>query len=777
MISNIKATEGLGDSVLKKKIHEGSESIMFGVLQESQYMYPFKSSVREIVSNCLDSITERNNSIKIIKGELKVEDLYIVKEGTEFSGSSFNAEYYDLNWLSTNNMVTILYIDNDTPTRDRIKFIDNGVGLGGKRLINYFSLGYSSKRLSKNQLGSFGLGAKSLLATGVDFYTVTSRYNGREYSFNVFKDHVVAAISKFNDDGTINDLEVFFEGTEDEYSAYYRTTKELNGVTIEAEVKRHRKADYISSIENQLGFIENIELLIADGDMDYTDPVKRTIATEVLFSSPEILVGKSDYYAVPQILLKPGEDSNIKISYGTINFEELEMKKYTGNVSFIMNINEVDVTPSRENVIWNTKTREAIKRMFTTAQNTVSNIIEEKLSDEKTLPDYLTLLSTFKNKESIQGLAELYKIIDTTNISNTFRGFSISKAALELDESAKKDLIFTSTNNLNSYGTAKFTDTTYASALSNEYISKLSTKNASKNVFLYVGGAKYKNLARYIANEFSYSDKNLDIIYIKDELYGQVVAEIGDAGGLDKFLDNAYKKKNYLSVLLGEVVRFSTNPATKSRVFFHDDIDVGKMNNMEKIEEEKAESNRYMSWREKEKASGKVIGNVHSSVMNVYREYLDEYTIGRDAIIYQLGDPFIEAIFRASNSTYLPSNTRLIGFSQDNFKRFYKLPGVRTLTNCLYTIEFGDLAFTKLGEVFLSSSDKSNISNLYNKDPHNKFLHTSVFSYLEDTYKDFKVDLITFDRAVSDKKKSVTKNYIKYLEEEEPCTCDKCKTL
>jgi hypothetical protein len=42
------------------------------------------------------------------------------------------------------------------------------------------------------------------------------------------------------------------------------------------------------------------------------------------------------------------------ISYGTINFESREMKKYTGNVSFILNIN-VDVTPSRENVIWNTK--------------------------------------------------------------------------------------------------------------------------------------------------------------------------------------------------------------------------------------------------------------------------------------------------------------------------------------------------------------------------------------------------------------------------------------
>lgn len=142
MISNIKATEGAGESVLKKRIHEGSESIMFGVLQESQYMYPFKSSVREIVSNCLDSVTEKVNSLKILNGEIKVEDLYIVKEGTEFSDSSFNAEYYNPAWLSPNNKVTIQYIDNDTPTRDRIKFIDRGVGLGRSRLINYFSLGY-----------------------------------------------------------------------------------------------------------------------------------------------------------------------------------------------------------------------------------------------------------------------------------------------------------------------------------------------------------------------------------------------------------------------------------------------------------------------------------------------------------------------------------------------------------------------------------------------------------------------------------------------------------
>jgi hypothetical protein len=55
------------------------------------------------------------------------------------------------------------------------------------------------------------------------------------------------------------------------------------------------------------------------------------------------------------------------ISYGTINFEELEMKS-TQEMSFILNINEVDVTPSRENVIWNTKTR-AVKNVYLSSEN------------------------------------------------------------------------------------------------------------------------------------------------------------------------------------------------------------------------------------------------------------------------------------------------------------------------------------------------------------------------------------------------------------------------
>jgi hypothetical protein len=66
--------------------------------------------------------------------------------------------------------------------------------------------------------------------------------------------------------------------------------RKLNGV-IETEVKRHRRMDFISSIENQLGFIPNIELLIADGNMEYVSPNKRNIAVNVLFSNDKLLVG------------------------------------------------------------------------------------------------------------------------------------------------------------------------------------------------------------------------------------------------------------------------------------------------------------------------------------------------------------------------------------------------------------------------------------------------------------------------------------------------------
>jgi hypothetical protein len=64
----------------------------------------------------------------------------------------------------------------------------------------------------------------------------------------------------------------------------------LNGVIIEAEVKRHRKMDFISSIETSLLFIPNVELANCRCYMEYVAPNKRNIAVNVLFSNDKLLV-------------------------------------------------------------------------------------------------------------------------------------------------------------------------------------------------------------------------------------------------------------------------------------------------------------------------------------------------------------------------------------------------------------------------------------------------------------------------------------------------------
>lgn len=763
MIANIKSTEGVGSDVLKKTIHAGSESIMFSVLQETQYMYPFKSAVREIVSNSLDSINEKINSLKIINGELKVSDLFIEKKGDEFKESRFEAEYYNTDWLSDSKKVVIKYIQNDTKTRDRIKFIDEGVGLGGSRLINYFSLGFSTKRLNKTQLGSFGLGAKSLLATGVDMYTVTSRYNGREYSFNVFKDHVVSNIDKFGEDGVVNKQEVFYN----DFKCYYRDTDAKNGVTVEAEVKRHRKEDYFGGIKNQLGYIDNIEFLVSDENMPYNGEAKRNIASKILYNTNSIIVGESDYYAVPQILLKPGEESNIKINYGPINFDELEMKKYSGNVGFVMNINEVDVTPSRESVIWNSKTRDAIKNMFIKAQKTISKFISKELGTAKGLPDHLYQLDIMKsntNSGKNRSIAELYKLVDVSEIDVSYRGFNISDCGLQMgDKEIKDHFIFTRTKvESYNYYNKKVADTKYDSALTKRYISKLSPSN-QEPVIVFISETKSKGIARYCKEVFGLSDniENVEVIFIKPSLFDRVKDAIKEAGGYSAYVDIAYNKRNFKNVLLAEVINYTE--LYPRRILLEKDVDKAKMIKLAKDEEDMAKT-AHMTDLEKAKLAGKVIGNYHNTLSSTYRKYYNEDIINtQNLIIYNINDDRIKRLLDSAPYNGL-RNFDIVGFSSDNYKRFYKMDSVRLLVNELFKISFGDLEFTDLGLILLNSEHKNKIVDRYKKESRNKsFTVPSALNFLSDQFTGYKQDKPLFKDSVKIGKSKYRRKQMNYL--------------
>jgi hypothetical protein len=62
--------------------------------------------------------------------------------------------------------------------------------------------------------------------------------------------------------------------------------------------------------------------------------------------------------------------------------------------------------------------------MFISAQKTVTDL-EDKIKNETNLPDYLALLANFKDKNTISGINELYKMV--SQIENTYRDFKIGE--------------------------------------------------------------------------------------------------------------------------------------------------------------------------------------------------------------------------------------------------------------------------------------------------------------------------------------------------------------
>lgn len=141
----------------KKIIDASGAKLMFDALQKYQYSHPIKSTVRELLSNGIDSVAEKNIAKSILLGRKKVEDYYANIEGELYQDSHFNPDYYDLNWLDKKDEVVITYHHGSEMSKDKVVIEDSGVGLGGKRLEGYFGLGYSTKRLNTTALGKFGV--------------------------------------------------------------------------------------------------------------------------------------------------------------------------------------------------------------------------------------------------------------------------------------------------------------------------------------------------------------------------------------------------------------------------------------------------------------------------------------------------------------------------------------------------------------------------------------------------------------------------------------------
>lgn len=151
----------------KKVIDDAAMDMIMDNVQISQYRYPIKSTIRELVSNALDAINEKTIALQVLTGKAKPEDFYVTRDGAVYRDSHYMPEYYSEKWLSKGqNEVLIIYEEgSQAGNRDRLRVIDNGVGIGhiinpssGKsRLMGILTIGYSTKRLNTKGLGKFGL--------------------------------------------------------------------------------------------------------------------------------------------------------------------------------------------------------------------------------------------------------------------------------------------------------------------------------------------------------------------------------------------------------------------------------------------------------------------------------------------------------------------------------------------------------------------------------------------------------------------------------------------
>ena len=420
---------------LKKKINDGAEKLVFDILQQTQYSTPIPSTVRELVTNACDSQREKEIAIEILNNDADPSKYYISRDGEEYTDSNFDPSYYDLNYLHTvNNNVLIEYQEDDDGSGfcDTFSVTDYGVGIGKRRLEGMLELGYSTKRNTSENFGAFGLGSKVALSTGVPFYTVDTIYNGKRFKFNCYPYKTDFVIGKFEADGSVE----LSNGSK----AYYQNTDKLNQTTVTFGVKKHNRSSFRNAVTEQLIYFGNVNFTYkyAQGfELEHLDP------PSILLNNDYMIVTDSNSYARPHIIMvkRPGDD--IGINYGSIDFRELEIEQKYGSVGIkcparqayikdgveIVIQDGVDVTPSREKVIWNQNTKNFVLNAFEKAVESANEIVQDKLKQEDFI-DWLkackdVLYVTKIDDENTTLLKNLGGVVDKSKIKPRFKDTNV----------------------------------------------------------------------------------------------------------------------------------------------------------------------------------------------------------------------------------------------------------------------------------------------------------------------------------------------------------------
>ena len=440
-VQEVEVSKKGSKSGFKREINAGAMGLVLDTIQITQYTKPEESTVRELTANAVDSQREKEIAIKILSGEATAKDYFLERDGEKYQDSNWDADYYDLNHLNmVKNEVELEYIEGEgTGYCDQFIIRDHGIGIGASRLEGYFQIGYSTKRNSKASLGAFGFGNKVALSTRCDFYTVETVHNGRKFKFNCYSYKIDSLVPKFNmETEKENDYTTFSDGS----VVYFEETEDKNYTEINVPTKRFHRLKYRQAVKSQLLYFPNVKYTTIS---EYGNPYNEDFKAEILYNSDRLIVSNNNQFSRPHIVIVKGEqeDKATGVCYGFVDFQELEMEQLYGNVGIKCPIRSVirdedtgleevlqegvEVTPSRESVVWSEHTRNFLVKRFKEAVVEATNMIQEEIDVDDFL-EWIGKCSGVKSglsNTNNKALYQLSKVINVDDISPSYKSTDI----------------------------------------------------------------------------------------------------------------------------------------------------------------------------------------------------------------------------------------------------------------------------------------------------------------------------------------------------------------
>jgi len=215
----------------------------------------------------------------------------------------------------------------------------------------------STKNETNDQIGGFGLGGKTPLAYTDSFFVIT-RKDKIQYTYNVFMGNDSPMIELMSQE----------------------STKEGNGTEVKIPVKENDIMEFEKKTLRQLFYFENI---VFQGFSDSYVENEYNIVKAKTFLYREENYSKNVHICIG------------KVAY-PINFEALGISEYDYQmpIAVQVEIGEIDVTRSREELKYTDRTKKILKKKLEAVRAELMEMLSAQYDNVQTIQEYYAVISS-----------------------------------------------------------------------------------------------------------------------------------------------------------------------------------------------------------------------------------------------------------------------------------------------------------------------------------------------------------------------------------------------